>query len=54
MKITVLAGSPHRNGTTSVLVKAFTEGAEEAGISTRVWAAITAGSMEASASTGIT
>ena len=31
MKITVLAGSPHRNGTTSVLVKAFTEGAEEAG-----------------------
>lgn len=30
-KIVILNGSPRRNGNTSTLVKAFTEGAESAG-----------------------
>ena len=31
-KIMILNGSPRKNGNTSALVKAFTEGAESAGI----------------------
>ena len=31
MKITVLMGSPNRNGSTGILVENFTKGAEEAG-----------------------
>jgi len=31
MKITILMGSPNRNGSTSLLVNEFVRGAEEAG-----------------------
>ncbi len=31
MKITILMGSPNRNGSTSILVNEFKKGAEEAG-----------------------
>ena len=36
MKITVLMGSPNRNGSTGILVENFTKGAEEAGHSVEV------------------
>lgn len=36
MKITVLMGSPNRNGSTSILVQNFQKGAEEAGHSVEV------------------
>jgi multimeric flavodoxin WrbA len=36
MKITVLMGSPNRNGSTSILVQNFQKGAEEAGHSAEV------------------
>ena len=36
MKITVLMGSPNRNGSTSILVNEFKRGAEEAGHSCEV------------------
>lgn len=31
MKILLISGSPHKAGTTSVLIKAFSKGAESAG-----------------------
>jgi len=36
MKITVLMGSPNRNGSTGILVENFKRGAEEAGHSVEV------------------
>lgn len=37
MKILVLAGSPHKNGTSNTLVREFARGAEEAGHSVKIY-----------------